>query len=161
MLQRYSNETELSSISNESQGDRQKEVPTLNHVISRKAIPTEDSAYVSSDKSGHLSFCNYKQSNSDVTTQVNELCLTNNGNCIGASESLGSDSADSGVRKDISEELQLSLRRQGLTIDDLLNELPDFAVKWKSIRDVSQCSACASPIDFLSRKVRFLRGFFV
>ncbi|EDO34710.1 predicted protein [Nematostella vectensis] len=50
------------------------------------------------------------------------------------------------------EHLQKALKRYCLTMDDLLMELPPIAIKWKSVRDVSQCSTCSLPIAFLSRK---------
>lgn len=65
-------------------------------------------------------------------------------------------SQDSGIGKTVPDDLQISLKRQGLTVDDLLESVPPFVVEWQSVRDVSQCLNCASPIDFLSRKVIFL-----
>ncbi|XP_015777471.1 PREDICTED: myotubularin-related protein 6-like [Acropora digitifera] len=61
-------------------------------------------------------------------------------------------SQDSGIGKTVPDDLQISLKRQGLTVDDLLESVPPFVVEWQSVRDVSQCLNCASPIDFLSRK---------
>lgn len=61
-------------------------------------------------------------------------------------------SQDSGIGKTVPDDLQISLKRQGLTVDNLLESVPPFVVEWQSVRDVSQCLNCASPIDFLSRK---------
>ena len=61
---------------------------------------------------------------------------------------------DSGIAGTVPGDLQLTLKRQGLRVEDLLQSAPPFAVEWKSVRDVFQCLTCAAPIDFLSRKVR-------
>ena len=63
-------------------------------------------------------------------------------------------SQDSGIGGTVPDDLQITLKRQGLTVEDLLQSAPPFAVDWKSVRDVFQCLTCAAPIDFLSRKVR-------
>lgn len=63
-------------------------------------------------------------------------------------------SQDSGIGGTLSDDLKKTLKRQGLTVEDLLQSAPPFAVEWKSVRDVFQCLTCAAPIDFLSRKVR-------
>ena len=63
-------------------------------------------------------------------------------------------SQDSGIGATVPGDLQLLLKRQSLTVDELLQSVPPFAVEWKSVRDVFQCLTCAAPIDFLSRKVR-------
>lgn len=63
-------------------------------------------------------------------------------------------SQDSGIGRSVPDDLQVILKRQGLTVEDLLQSAPPFAVDWKSVRDVLQCLTCAAPIDFLSRKVR-------
>ena len=63
-------------------------------------------------------------------------------------------SQDSGIGVTVPNDLQVTLKRQGLTVEDLLQSAPPFAVEWKSVRDVFQCLTCAAPIDFLSRKVR-------
>ena len=62
-------------------------------------------------------------------------------------------SQDSGIGRTVPDDLQISLKRQGLTVDDLSESAPPFVVEWQSVRDVFQCLNCASPIDFLSRKV--------
>ena len=62
-------------------------------------------------------------------------------------------SEDSALGGSLSDDVQKTLKRQGLTLQDLLQSAPPFAVKWKSVRDVFQCLTCAAPIDFLSRKV--------
>ena len=62
-------------------------------------------------------------------------------------------SEDSGIRLGPPSEVQIMLKRHGLTLKDLFQHAPPFAVEWKSVRDVSQCLNCATPIDFLSRKV--------
>lgn len=61
-------------------------------------------------------------------------------------------SQDSGLGGTVPADLQLTLKRQGLSVEDLLQSAPPFAVEWKSVRDVFQCLTCAAPIDFLSRK---------
>ncbi|XP_078370553.1 phosphatidylinositol-3,5-bisphosphate 3-phosphatase MTMR6-like isoform X2 [Oculina patagonica] len=61
-------------------------------------------------------------------------------------------SQDSGIGGSLSDDLKKTLKRQGLTVEDLLQSAPPFAVEWKSVRDVFQCLTCAAPIDFLSRK---------
>ena len=63
-------------------------------------------------------------------------------------------SQDSGIGGSVPDDLQKTLKRQGLTVEGLLQSAPPFAVEWKSVRDVFQCLSCAAPIDFLSRKVR-------
>ena len=70
-----------------------------------------------------------------------------------ASEASNS-SQDSGKGRIVPTDLQLILKRQGLTVEDLMQSAPPFAVSWKSARNVFQCLTCATPIDFLSRKVR-------
>ena len=70
-----------------------------------------------------------------------------------ASEASNS-SQDSGTGRIVPTDLQLILKRQGLTVEDLMQSAPPFAVSWKSARNVFQCLICATPIDFLSRKVR-------
>ena len=62
-------------------------------------------------------------------------------------------SEDDGIGGTVSDDLQMMLKRQGLTVEELLQSAPPFAVEWKSVRDVFQCLTCAAPIDFLSRKV--------
>ena len=57
------------------------------------------------------------------------------------------------TEQELPEELKTDLKRQGMTLNDLLTDVPSIAVQWKSVRDVIQCSSCASPIAFLSRKV--------
>ncbi|XP_073252386.1 phosphatidylinositol-3,5-bisphosphate 3-phosphatase MTMR6-like [Porites lutea] len=61
-------------------------------------------------------------------------------------------SQDSGTGRIVPTDLQLILKRQGLTVEDLMQSAPPFAVSWKSARNVFQCLTCATPIDFLSRK---------
>lgn len=161
MLQKLSNERNLSFTVKESTTEADKRQPTLNHVISTKATPVDESGCVSLEKERNSSDCCYEQSNSDVTTQLDGLRAAIDTNSNVSSERGNSVSGSGIIMDNLSEELQQSLRRQGLTVDDLLNGLPEFAVKWKSIRDVSQCSTCASPIDFLSRKVSVLLGHFL
>ena len=59
-------------------------------------------------------------------------------------------SDDSALGGSLLDDLQKTLKRQGLTVQDLLQSAPPFAVEWKSVRDVFQCLTCAAPIDFLS-----------
>lgn len=61
-------------------------------------------------------------------------------------------SQDSGIGGTVPDGLQITLKRQGLALEDLLESAPPFAIDWKSVRDVFQCLNCACPIDFLSRK---------
>lgn len=61
-------------------------------------------------------------------------------------------SQESGGGSLVPDQLQKSLKRQGITVNDLLQSAPPFALEWKSVRDVFQCSTCSSPIDSLSRK---------
>lgn len=65
-------------------------------------------------------------------------------------------SQDSGLGGSLPDDLKITLKRQGLTVEDLLQSAPPFALEWKSVRDVFQCLTCAAPIDFLSRKVRWI-----
>lgn len=57
------------------------------------------------------------------------------------------------AEQQLPQELKTDLKRQGMTLNHLLTDVPSIAVQWKSVRDVSQCSSCSSPIAFLSRKV--------
>lgn len=57
------------------------------------------------------------------------------------------------TEEQLPQELKTDLKRQGMSLNDLLTDVPSIAVQWKSVRDVSQCSSCAAPIAFLSRKV--------
>lgn len=69
---------------------------------------------------------------------------------VGEASSASQESGSGGL---VPDQLQKSLKRQGLTVNDLLQSAPPFALEWKSVRDVFQCSTCSSPIDSLSRKV--------
>lgn len=49
--------------------------------------------------------------------------------------------------------IEKELRRQGITMNDLAYDSPRLSLDWQPFRGVTQCS-CATPIDFLTRKVR-------
>ena len=92
------------------------------------------------------------------TTLKNNSLLNSHVNDSSSSPSSSASQAssanqDSGTGDLVSDQLQKSLKRQGLTVKDLLQSAPPFALEWKSVRDVYQCSTCSAPIDFLSRKV--------
>ena len=95
------------------------------------------------DKLG-LETDSFLNSHESLSTSLPSVC---------ASEASNS-SQDSGTGKVVPTDLQLILKRQGLTVEDLMQSAPPFAVSWKSARNVFQCLTCATPIDFLSRKVR-------
>lgn len=91
------------------------------------------------------------------TTLKNNSLLNSHANDSSSSLSSSASQAsssnqDSGTGDVVSDQLQKSLKRQGLTVKDLLQSAPPFALEWKSVRDVYQCSTCSAPIDFLSRK---------
>ena len=109
-------------------------------------------------------------SSSDLTSLENsvdnlELGSEQSGSLVNSHESVSSSlrsvctseasysSQDSGIEGSLPADLQKNLKRQGLTVEDLLQSAPPFALDWKSVRDVFQCLTCAAPIDFLSRKV--------
>ena len=105
-------------------------------------------------------------SSSDLTSVENsvddlELSAERNSSLLNSHDSVSSSlpsvnsdtSEDSALGGSLPDDLQKTLKRQGLTVQDLLQSVPPFAVEWKSVRDVFQCLTCAAPIDFLSRKV--------
>ncbi|KAK2563495.1 Myotubularin-related protein 8 [Acropora cervicornis] len=50
-------------------------------------------------------------------------------------------SQDSGIGKTVPDDLQISLKRQGLTVDDLLESIPPFVVEWHiTVGTVEKCS---------------------
>ncbi|XP_028412790.1 myotubularin-related protein 8-like [Dendronephthya gigantea] len=53
--------------------------------------------------------------------------------------------------KCLSSIVQKELRRQGISLNDLVSDNPRLSLDWRSFRGVTQCS-CASPIDTLTRK---------
>jgi hypothetical protein len=50
--------------------------------------------------------------------------------------------------------VEKELRRQGITLKELVSDNPRLSLDWQPFRAVTQCS-CASPIDSLTRKVSF------
>lgn len=48
--------------------------------------------------------------------------------------------------------VEKELRRQGITLNELVSDNPRLSLDWQPFRWVTQCS-CASPIDALTRKV--------
>ena len=89
------------------------------------------------------------------TEDRNSLLLNSRDSVSSSLPSVSSDTSDdSALGGSLSDDLQKTLKRQGLTVQDLLQSAPPFAVEWKSVRDVFQCLTCAAPIDFLSRKVK-------
>lgn len=52
-------------------------------------------------------------------------------------------------------EVEKELRRQGITLSELVSDNPRLSLDWQPFRGVTQCS-CASPIDSLTRKVSFI-----
>ena len=91
----------------------------------------------------------------ELSTELNNSLLNSHDSVSSSLPSISSDmSEDSALGGSLPDDLQKTLKRQGLTVQDLLQSAPPFAVEWKSVRDVFQCLTCAAPIDFLSRKVR-------
>lgn len=91
----------------------------------------------------------------ELSTERNNSLLNSHDSVSSSLPSVSSDtSEDSALGGSLPDDLQKTLKRQGLTVQDLLQSAPPFAVEWKSVRDVFQCLTCAAPIDFLSRKVR-------
>ena len=91
----------------------------------------------------------------ELNTVRNSSLLNSHDSASLSLPSISSDtSEDSALEGSLSDDLQKTLKRQGLTVQDLLQSAPPFAVEWKSVRDVFQCLTCAAPIDFLSRKVK-------
>ena len=89
------------------------------------------------------------------TEHGNSLLLNSHDGVSSSLPSVSSDTSDdSALGGSLPDDLQKTLKRQGLTVQDLLQSAPPFAVEWKSVRDVFQCLNCAAPIDFLSRKVK-------
>lgn len=89
-----------------------------------------------------------------LSTERNSSLLNSHDSVSSSLPSVSSDtSEDSALGGPLPDDLQETLKRQGLTVQDLLQSAPPFAVEWKSVRDVFQCLTCAAPIDFLSRKV--------
>jgi len=90
----------------------------------------------------------------EFSTERNSSLLNSHHSVSSSLPSVSSDtSEDSALGGSLPDDLQKTLKRQGLTVQDLLQSAPPFAVEWKSVRDVYQCLTCAVPIDFLSRKV--------
>lgn len=91
----------------------------------------------------------------ELSTERGNNSLLNSHDSVSPSlPSVSSDTSDdSALGGSLPDDLQRTLKRQGLTVQDLLQSAPPFAVEWKSVRDVLQCLTCAAPIDFLSRKV--------
>lgn len=50
--------------------------------------------------------------------------------------------------------VEKELRRQGISLNDLVSDNPRLSLDWRPFRGVTQCT-CASPIDTLTRKVSF------
>lgn len=48
--------------------------------------------------------------------------------------------------------VEKELRRQGITLNELVSDNPRLSLDWQPFRWVTQCT-CASPIDALTRKV--------
>ena len=92
----------------------------------------------------------------ELSTEHGNSLLVNSHDSVSSSlPSVSSDTSDdSALGGSLPDDLQKTLKRQGLTVQDLLQSAPPFAVEWKSVRDVFQCLTCAAPIDFLSRKVK-------
>ena len=92
----------------------------------------------------------------ELSTEHRNSLLVNSHDSVSSSlPSVSSDTSDdSALGGSLPDDLQKTLKRQGLTVQDLLQSAPPFAVEWKSVRDVFQCLTCAAPIDFLSRKVK-------
>lgn len=90
----------------------------------------------------------------ELSTERGNSSLLNSHDSVSSSlPSVNSDTSDdSALGGSLPNDLQRTLKRQGLTVQDLLQSAPPFAVEWKSVRDVFQCLTCAAPIDFLSRK---------
>ena len=85
------------------------------------------------------------------TEDGNSLLLNSHDSVSSSLPSVSSDTSDdSALGGSLLDDLQKTLKRQGLTVQDLLQSAPPFAVEWKSVRDVFQCLTCAAPIDFLS-----------
>ena len=162
MLQRVSKEGKSTAVLNGPQvGTEDTEIESneqsnVNHVIKTETHCTRDRSCAFSEQAESLPDCSSRQLNfpgSDTSSQLERLSVSYSIDSSATSDS-GVACVESGDGTDISDDLKQSLKRQGLTVDDLLEEIPDFAVEWKSIRDVTQCSSCSAPIDFLSRKVR-------
>ena len=49
-------------------------------------------------------------------------------------------------------EVEKELRRQGITLNELVSDNPRLSLDWQPFRGVTQCT-CASPIGSLTRKV--------
>lgn len=49
-------------------------------------------------------------------------------------------------------EVEKELRRQGITLKELVSDNPRLSLDWQPFRGVTQCT-CASPIGSLTRKV--------
>ena len=92
----------------------------------------------------------------ELSTEHGNSLLVNSHDSVSSSlPSVSSDTSDdSALGGSLPDDLQKTLKRQGLTVQDLFQSAPPFAVEWKSVRDVFQCLTCAAPIDFLSRKVK-------
>ena len=55
-------------------------------------------------------------------------------------------------QNDGSDEVEKELRRQGITLNELVSDNPRLSLDWQPFRGITQCK-CASPIDSLTRKV--------
>ena len=89
----------------------------------------------------------------ELSTERGNNSLLNSHDSVSLPSVSSDTSDDSALGGSLPDDLQKTLKRQGLTVQDLLQSAPPFAVEWKSVRDVFQCLTCAAPIDFLSRKV--------
>ena len=116
----------------ESPGDSSSDLTSLENSVNSMELNTG------------LQHSSLLNSNASDSSSLPSLCASEASNA----------SQDSGIGGVIPDQLQKTLKRQGLTVNDLLQSAPPFALDWKSVRDVFQCSTCSAPIDFLSRKVR-------
>ena len=99
------------------------------------------------------------QDNSSRTSEDSATCLKESNTEQKPEEEtlqqdVASNTVSSSTFSDFVQEISQDLKRQEITLEDLLEGLSPFALEWKSVRDVAQCSSCVVPIDFLSRKVR-------
>lgn len=136
-----------SSKDSESNTDEDKNSMEMKYLNSHRESP--------GNSSSDLTSLENSVDDLELSTVRNSSLLNSHDSASSSFPSISSDtSEDSALEGSLSDDLQKTLKRQGLTVQELLQSAPPFAVEWKSVRDVFQCLTCAAPIDFLSRKVK-------
>jgi len=112
---------------------------TSNKEDSSAEVTTSENDSVISDK---------EDSSAEVTTSENDSVISDKDSVDSSTQPLDSKDDITIPSTDHIDNKQIN---RSISLPDLSKPIAEFAVEWKSFRDVSQCS-CGKPIDVLSRK---------